>query len=466
MIFASPVFLFIYLPITLLLAWAARGHARNLVLFIASLLFYAWGEPLYVFLMLFSITLNYFLARGIERYRSAKNAARLLLGLSLCINLGMLLYFKYMNFFIFNANRWLHTELTLLSVTLPIGISFYTFQILSYVVDVYRGTVTAQRSYLNLATYITMFPQLIAGPIVRYSDIAQRLDTREITAEDRFVGCRRFCVGMAKKVLLSNNLSVLADEVFALDPHTLGAGVAWLGAVVYALQIYFDFSGYSDMAIGLGKMLGFDFLENFNYPYIARTVKDFWRRWHISLSSWFRDYVYIPLGGNRKGAARQYCNLLIVFVLCGLWHGAQWTFLVWGLYHGMFLVLERLKPVRHILKALPYGISMLYTWIVVTVGWVFFRAESMSAAVAYIKAMLGLNQTVLAPYLSISPLTVVVFIVAVLCSTPLLRWIKKQNFAQTYSAMLLSSGAAFAGLIVSALSLISGTSNPFIYFRF
>lgn len=466
MIFASPVFLFIYLPITLLLAWAARGHARNLVLFIASLLFYAWGEPLYVFLMLFSITLNYFLARGIERYRSAKNAARLLLGLSLCINLGMLLYFKYMNFFIFNANRWLHTELTLLSVTLPIGISFYTFQILSYVVDVYRGTVTAQRSYLNLATYITMFPQLIAGPIVRYSDIAQRLDTREITAADRFVGCRRFCVGMAKKVLLSNNLSVLADEVFALDPHTLGAGVAWLGAVVYALQIYFDFSGYSDMAIGLGKMLGFDFLENFNYPYIARTVKDFWRRWHISLSSWFRDYVYIPLGGSRKGAARQYCNLLIVFVLCGLWHGAQWTFLVWGLYHGMFLVLERLKPVRHILKALPYGISMLYTWIVVTVGWVFFRAESMSAAVAYIKAMLGLNQTVLAPYLSISPLTVVVLIVAVLCSTPLLQWIKKQNFAQTYSAMLLSSGAAFAGLIVSALSLISGTSNPFIYFRF
>lgn len=462
MIFASPIFLFAFLPFALLAAWLARGSARNWVLLLASLLFYAWGEPVYVLLMLFSIAVNYGLALAIE---TRPHMAKALLTAATVFNLGLLLYFKYANFFLANINRFLHTELSLLSVTLPIGISFYTFQVLSYVIDVYRGTVRAQHSPVKLATYITMFPQLIAGPIVRYTDIAQRLDEREITFEARFIGCRRFCIGLAKKVLLSNQMSIPADAIFAMDPAALSAGVAWLGAITYAMQIYFDFSGYSDMAIGLGKMLGFDFLENFNYPYIARSIQDFWRRWHISLSSWFRDYVYIPLGGSRRGQWRQYRNLLIVFTLCGLWHGAQWTFLAWGLYHGFFLVIERLKPVKRILNALPYGVSLLYTLVVVCIGWVFFRAETLSAACAYIGAMFGLGSGT-SGYFNFSLLTACLLVVCVLCSLPIIPWLKKRAFAQKYPALVGSCLFSFGLLTFSALALFSGTNNPFIYFRF
>lgn len=462
MIFASPIFLFAFLPFALLAAWLARGSARNWVLLLASLLFYAWGEPVYVLLMLLSIAVNYGLALAIE---ARPHMAKALLAVATVFNLGLLLYFKYANFFLANINRFLHTELSLLSVTLPIGISFYTFQVLSYVIDVYRGTVRAQHSPVKLATYITMFPQLIAGPIVRYTDIAQQLDEREITFEARFIGCRRFCIGLAKKVLLSNQMSIPADAIFAMNPASLSAGVAWLGAITYAMQIYFDFSGYSDMAIGLGKMLGFDFLENFNYPYIARSIQDFWRRWHISLSSWFRDYVYIPLGGSRRGQWRQYRNLLIVFTLCGLWHGAQWTFLAWGLYHGFFLVIERLKPVKRILNALPYGVSLLYTLAVVCIGWVFFRAETLSAAFAYIGAMFGFGSGT-AGYFNFSLLTACLLAVCAVCSLPIVPWLKKRAFAQKYPALVSSCLFSLGLLTFSALALFSGTNNPFIYFRF
>ena len=394
MVFSSPIFLFAFLPIVLALYFVVGRRFHNVLLIIASLLFYAWGETIYILIMVSSILLNYVLAIMIQKGHDSglDLRARTFLIIAVIANLCLLCYFKYANFlvdsldFILNAVRLNWLEVRLSPVHLPIGISFFTFHSLSYVIDVYRKVVTAQRNLVNMALYISFFPQLIAGPIIRYHDIAAQIENRNVTPDKFAYGIQRFIMGLGKKVLIANTLAMAADQVFAIPAAQLTTGLAWLGITCYTLQIYFDFSGYSDMAIGLGRMFGFEILENFNYPYISSSIREFWRRWHISLTNWFRDYLYIPLGGNRGTPARTYLNLLTVFFLCGLWHGASWTFVVWGLYHGAFLILERLKfgkllnsawsPVRH-----------LYTILVFMVGWVFFRSDTLPYALEFLKAM-------------------------------------------------------------------------------
>ncbi|MGB5708663.1 MAG: MBOAT family O-acyltransferase, partial [Arenicellales bacterium] len=344
MVFSSVLFLFLFLPVVLLLYWVIPNKWRNSFLLIVSLTFYAWGEGLFVGIMLLSIAMNYVFGLAIERGNA--RAGRLWVGIAVMANLALLGVFKYANFLVENINTLFSSTgiqlITIDQIHLPIGISFFTFQAMSYVIEVHRRVMPAQTNLLNLGLYIALFPQLIAGPIVRYHDIAAQLKTRFVNAGQVAYGIERFVIGLGKKVLIANPMGAVADEIFALPPDSITATVAWTAVACYSLQIYFDFSGYSDMAIGLGRMFGFKFLENFNYPYISQSIQEFWRRWHISLSNWFRDFLYLPLGGNRRGPGRTYFNLLIVFLLCGLWHGASWNFVVWGLLHGSFLVLERI----------------------------------------------------------------------------------------------------------------------------
>lgn len=460
MVFASPVFLFIFMPVTLVLYWLAPQRFRNALLLLASLLFYAWGEPVYVLLMLFSIVLNYLLSHAIENRRS-----RGLMFIAVGLNLGMLAVFKYANFIITSLNAAFRLNLPGAVLSLPVGISFYTFQILSYVIDVWRGNVPAQESIVKFGAYVTMFPQLIAGPIVRYADVAEQLENRSLSAENMAAGARRFCLGLAKKVMIANFMAEIADLAFELPASSMHWTAAWLGAAAYAFQIYFDFSGYSDMAIGLGGLLGFRFNENFDYPYISCSMREFWRRWHISLSSWFRDYLYIPLGGNRKGVARTYCNLLIVFALCGLWHGASWTFVVWGLYHGLFLVLERQRIVRHALEKLPGIVCWIYAMVAVGIGWVFFRAETLANAAAYLGAMFGGTGATTALEL-MKRRAVPAFVLGALYSFPILPWLKKTRLAQSSAGLLGGTLVCLVLLAICMVLLAGGTYNPFIYFRF
>ncbi|MGN0514346.1 MAG: MBOAT family O-acyltransferase [Lachnospiraceae bacterium] len=381
MVFSSAIFLFAFLPILLLVYFLIDRKLRNIVLLIASLVFYAWGEPKNVFLMLLSITVNYFLGLLIERF---EKGAKFFLVISIVYNLGMLFVFKYLNFTVDIINSVAKTSIDIAPIVLPIGISFFTFQIMSYVIDVYWHNVKAQKNIINLALYISLFPQLIAGPIVRYIDVNEQITERKTDWNKIYEGFLRFTIGFAKKILIADQLSTLADAVFAGNyPSILGH---WIGIIAYSLQIFFDFSGYSDMAIGLGKVFGFDFLENFNYPYISKSIKEFWRRWHISLSSWFRDYVYIPLGGSRKGKVRTYINLTIVFFLTGLWHGASYNFIVWGLFYVVFLIIERLGFDK-VLEKMPAVLQHIYALIIILIGWVFFRAENLTAALDYIKYM-------------------------------------------------------------------------------
>lgn len=377
MLFSSIIFLFQFLPLCLLLYFLAGKRLRNLLLLIASLVFYAWGESYYVLLMLVSILVNYICGLMIDRYRG-RQAARGFLIAAIAFNVLSISVFKYANFLVDNLNTVLSQigagPIELAPIHLPIGISFFTFQAMSYAVDVYRRDASVQRNPLNIGLYIALFPQLIAGPIIRYHDIAAQLIRRRVRLDDLSYGIERFVVGLGKKVLIANQVAIIADQVFSFPYETLTPGVAWLGVLCYTLQIYFDFSGYSDMAIGLGRMFGFHFLENFNYPYISRSIREFWRRWHISLSSWFRDYLYIPLGGNHKGPLRTYLNLLIVFFLCGLWHGAGWNFVIWGLLHGLFLVIERLG-FEKILNRCWSPLRYLYVMLVVCTGWVFFELK-------------------------------------------------------------------------------------------
>lgn len=387
MVFSSTVFLFAFLPVTLLGYYLIRRELRNAFLLVMSLLFYAAGEPRFVFVMMASIVANYLLGLLLWKSRTSKRFfRRILLLLTLVVNLGLLFYYKYYDFAISNFNRLLGSDLPLRHIALPIGISFFTFQGMSYVLDIYMGKAEVQKNPLNVALYIALFPQLIAGPIVRYSDVNKEIASRTENVDDFATGVQRFSVGLAKKVILSNNFALLADQAFGTAPDQLGVGLAWLGALAYTFQIYYDFSGYSDMAIGLGQMFGFHFRENFNYPYVSTDVSSFWRRWHISLSSWFRDYVYIPLGGNREGNV--YLHLLIVFFLTGLWHGASWNFIVWGMWHGFFLIMERILRNRNIaIFSMPTALKWVYTMLVVVIGWVFFRASDLAAAVAYVRCM-------------------------------------------------------------------------------
>ncbi len=494
MVFSSPVFLFAFLPLTLLVYFQARGELRNAILLLASLLFYAWGETFLVALMLLSIAVNW--AAGLRVARAQGPARRAWLVAGVAFNLGLLVAFKYADWLWSAGGAWLAelgwvahepprlgallpagTARALLAtpdggIRLPIGVSFFTFQAISYVVDVYRGDVEAQRNPGRFAVYLSLFPQLIAGPIVRYHDVARDIGRRVVTSSDFSLGARRFVVGLGKKVLIANHVARVADAAFAVPAGELTPALAWTGAVAYALQIYFDFSGYSDMAIGLGRMLGFRFLENFRYPYVAASITEFWRRWHISLSTWFRDYLYVPLGGNRGGAARTYRNLLVVFLLCGLWHGASVTFVVWGLFHGAFLVLER-AGFGAALARLPRAVRHAYVLLAVLVGWVFFRAEAPGDALAYLAAMAGLQAGDAAAHpvaLHADAPFVLTLLAGLVGSVPWLERARAWYAGSSAGLRAAAEVAALAGLaatlFLSTLELAAGAYDPFIYFRF
>jgi len=472
MLFNSAVFLFLFLPILLLLYYVIPKKLRNGLLFLASLFFYTWGEQELVIIMLLSTIIDFTAGILIEQGKK-----KLGLILSLTFNLGILAVFKYLDFFFENYNALLGGLgidsgylLELPGIALPIGISFYTFQTMSYTIDVYYGKVKASRNFIDFGAYVTMFPQLIAGPIVRYADISKQLKSRK-TSTDKFAeGVERFIIGLAKKMIFANTFGYIADGIFMHNPADLTTGAAWMGIIAYALQIYFDFSAYSDMAIGLGKMFGFDILENFNYPYISRSIKEFWRRWHISLSTWFRDYLYIPLGGNRKGTRRTYVNLFIVFFITGMWHGSSWNFILWGLFHGLFLVIERVGFDK-ILEKIWRPVQHLYALLIALIGWVFFRAEDLPQALDYLMSMVGINKGLLNADVYLDTEIILTFILGCILATPVYRKIREG--IEAYSTTRFGTAALliyylFLGLLlfVSIAIISSDTYSPFIYFRF
>ncbi len=500
MVFSSATFLFFYLPTVLTLYFLIPKRYRNLLLLVVSLTFYFWGENFLVWIIIFSTLVDYVCGlvmsgawRGgpvakLEPGGGRTSLQRGALIASICTNLAVLGFFKYFNFGMDNFNTlmgslgvgsWAIADA--IRVTLPLGVSFYTFQSMSYSIDVYRGEVKATRHLIDFAAFVTMFPQLVAGPIVRYRDVAAELVSRQITMGGFANGIERFVVGLAKKVLVANTVAVAADAIFALPATSLTAPVAWLGLIAYTLQIYFDFSGYSDMAIGLGLMFGFRFPENFDFPYISRSIQEFWRRWHISLSTWFRDYLYIPLGGSRSSAVKTYRNLWIVFLLCGLWHGASWSFVVWGGYHGLFLVLERAGWLPY-LRRLPSVAQHVYTLLVVMVGWVFFRADTLGHALSYLAAMVGLGGATdprLAPlgmYLQTDVALAV--IIGAIGSAPVVAAVGRRlagsielvEGPRAAVAELAVTTVRFASLaimfVLAAAGIAAGAYNPFIYFRF
>ena len=470
MVFSSVIFLFRFFPFFFLLYYLVPGRVKNLVLFLGSLFFYAWGEPVYVLLMLFSTMVDYTHGRLLERFRG-KAAAKGILLSSVIINLFVLCFFKYADFLVQTVNSLTGFSLPLLDLPLPIGISFYTFQTMSYTIDVYRGEAKVQRNLLDFGVFVTMFPQLIAGPIVKYRDVEERLHRRSVTLTDISAGLQRFCVGMAKKVLLANNMGELWTFVSAKDFGELGMLTAWLGIIAFGFQIYFDFSGYSDMAIGMGRMLGFGFPENFNYPYISASVTEFWRRWHISLGSWFREYVYIPLGGNRKGLPRQLFNILVVWMLTGIWHGAGWNFLLWGLWFALALMLEKLF-LGKVLAWLPRAAGILYTLCVSIGGWVLFALETPEGILGYFKAMAGMAGGVLdSTFLYLGRQNAALLLIAVAASTPLPHMLgEKLKNSRTGAGMALYSlGGKIipaALLLLSIAGIVEASYNPFLYFRF
>ncbi len=464
MVFSSMVFLCIFLPVVFLLHLLLPGiRAKNGMLLLASLIFYAYGEPVYVILMIASAFVNYLSALLIGRKPTGKKAV---MAVNVILNLGVLVLFKYTGFLAESVNTILGTAIPVPSIRLPIGISFFTFQAMSYVIDVYRGVTGAQKNFGKVLLYISFFPQLIAGPIVKYHDIAQEIENRTQTVDGVTDGIRRFIVGLSKKVLISNTVGLVADTLFAADVSGLNAAAAWIGAVSYMLQIYFDFSGYSDMAIGLGEMFGFHFKENFNYPYISGSIREFWRRWHMSLSGWFQEYLYIPLGGSRKGKIRTVINKFIVFLCTGIWHGANVTFLFWGLYHGCFLMLEEIVPaIREQGGKVKSFFQHIYTLLVVLIGFVFFRADSMHQGAAWIKTMFtgfGSNTAAMSLALEqLTPLYLVTVAVGIVACCPVKMLVKK---GRAYEAV--TAAGSLVLLLLCMLSLASGTYNPFIYFRF
>lgn len=483
MVFSSPLFLFLFLPAVLAATFAVRRlENKNAVLLLASLVFYAWGEVLFLFLLLASTGINYALGKRVGPETPAAVRKRSLV-LALILNLGLLAFFKYANFVTANLNTALEMlslgSITESKIPLPIGISFFTFHALSYIFDIYYGKARAAEKVSDVALYIFFFPQLVAGPILRWNAIAPQLAARSVTLDDFGEGVRRFITGLAKKMIIANAVAVPADQIFGLPASELTPAVAWWGLLCYSLQIYFDFSGYSDMAVGLGKMFGFKFLENFNFPYIARSIQDFWRRWHISLSSWFRDYLYIPLGGNRLGENRTYLNLLTVFLLCGLWHGASWTFVLWGLYHGLFLILERTRFGDWLIR-LPAPVQHVYTILAFMFGWVLFRADTLPHALGYYAALLGAEPTALPQPLGryTGREAVTAAMLGITFSAPLVAWFyaacQRWSAAWTVKvrtplnavAVSLEALLYLALLLVCSAWLAGGTYNPFIYFRF
>lgn len=463
------VFLFAYLPAVLAVYYIVPKRFKNLFLFIASLFFYAWGEPKYVWLMIASITAAYVTGLFADKEKYGKKKALIATVAAVVWNIALLLYFKYSDFFVINANSLFSMQMKLPGLALPIGISFYSFQSLSYVIDVYRGEVKPQRNFITLGTYVALFPQLIAGPIVRYKDIETQLQTRTTDIIKFASGVKRFAVGLAKKAILANGIYALFEEISNAPQSALSVGAVWLSAAAFTFQIYFDFSGYSDMAIGLGKMLGFEFLENFDHPYISRSVTEFWRRWHISLSSWFRDYVYIPLGGNRKGKARQCLNIMIVWFLTGFWHGANWNFALWGVYFGVLLIVEKFL-LKKTLDKLPKAVTHIYALFIIVIGWGIFAYEDSAALAANFKNMFGLgglalwNEQTTMWLMQYLPMLVILVIGSTPVITQLGRMLNEK--CQKLYQLALEPAAAALMLFASAAYLSSGAFNPFMYFRF
>lgn len=470
MVFSSVVFLFRFLPLVLLFYFAAPKCARNFILFVFSLLFYAWGEPVYVVLMLFSTLVDYTHGLLVYKYKTEgrMNAAKAALISSVVINLALLCFFKYSGFLVQNVNALFGMTSTYKGVALPIGISFYTFQTMSYTIDVYTGAAEPQKNIISFGAYVALFPQLIAGPIVQYKTIAEQLERPEINSDMFSSGIMRFVSGLGKKVLLANTAGEIFDTLTSSGVGGLSALGAWLAIIAYTFQIYFDFSGYSDMAIGLGRIFGFKFLENFNYPYMSKSITEFWRRWHISLGSWFRDYVYIPLGGNRTTKLGHIRNILVVWLLTGIWHGANWNFVFWGLYYGLLLLIEKFFLAKYLKKA-PAVVGHLYTLAAVVFGWVLFVFESPHDIVAFVAAMFGANgawdRSALYLFANNLPL-LIIFAVA---STDVVTKLAKRFFEQSSRPVLSAVGRiAYIAVffVISTAFLVNSTYNPFLYFRF
>lgn len=468
MVFSSIVFLFTFLPITLILYYISPRKMKNIVLLLISLIFYAWGEPVYVFLMMFTTVFDYLIGLLINKYRRNKIKSKRIFIFAVLVNLGILGFFKYYGFVIENINIVFSLNIGYNQLPLPIGISFYTFQTLSYVIDVYLDKVKVQKSLISFGLYVTMFPQLVAGPIVRYTDIDYQLKHRTHSMNKFGEGVDRFIQGLSKKVLLANNIGMIFTSIQQYDASEISVLTAWLAIAAYTLQLYFDFSGYSDMAIGLGKMLGFDFIENFNYPYISKSVTEFWRRWHISLGSWFREYVYIPLGGNRCSTIFQLRNLCIVWFLTGLWHGADWNFILWGLYYGLILIIEKFL-LKDILERMPSFIQHIYTMVLVMIGWTFFGIESIQKSLEYIKVMFFLNgnKIIDSTFIYYLHTNLILLIILILCSTPIVNKVFKKIIQNgRMEGITLAVTVQFVLLFLSIAYLVNETYNPFLYFRF
>lgn len=469
MVFSSLIFLFAFLLVTLALYFAVPFKYRNFVLFAVSLLFYGWGEPKYILIMFVSILSAYLFGFFIEKYREInKRKAKFFLAASIVINLSFLLFFKYANFAIENISLIpLFSQLKAISnLTLPIGISFYTFQIMSYSIDVYRGDAKAQKNFISFGAYVVLFPQLIAGPIVRYRDIADMLTQRKETISKFASGATRFCAGLAKKILLADSAAAVVESyrlANEFEPSVLGA---WTVVIAYTFQIYFDFSGYSDMAIGLGSMFGFKFLENFNYPYVSRSITEFWRRWHISLSTWFKEYVYIPLGGNRKGLLKQYRNIAVVWLLTGFWHGAAWNFILWGVYFGVILIIEKTFLLR-ILEKMPRAVGHIYSILLVMFGWLIFSASDLPEIWTYLKMMCGSGVKFTTTIVSYDCLRLIpMFAVCAVASTPLMKNVYNRILEKFKIAAYLNPVLAGGSLVLCTAYMVDSTFSPFLYYIF
>ncbi|WP_256761674.1 MBOAT family protein [Cohnella sp. WQ 127256] len=465
MVFSSLLFLFLFLPAVLLLYYCSPWRIKNLILFLASLVFYAWGEPVYIVIMLISTVTDFIFGLLLSNSKRSPVWRKTIVVSSVIVNLGLLSYFKYADFLINNVNELLGTQIPLTELALPIGISFYTFQSMSYIIDVYRGTAKAQRNWIDFGTFVALFPQLVAGPIVQYNTIAEQLRKRSVSIEMFAEGVRRFIIGLAKKVLLANNIGLLWDTISSSDAGSLPVLTAWLGIIAFAFQIYFDFSGYSDMAIGLGLMFGFRFNENFNKPYTAQSITDFWRRWHISLSSWFRDYVYIPLGGNRRGLGIQLRNILIVWLLTGIWHGASWNFLLWGLYFGVILIFEKWWGLK-LLGQSPRWVRHVYALILILIGWVLFAFDELPKVGHYLQAMVGFTgQPLWDSNTMYFTYTNAILLVVLIIASVSRKKLSTTNNNEGKSSLL---NVAWCGILffLSVSYLVDATFNPFLYFRF
>ena len=467
MLFSSQVFLYFFLPITLIVYYLSPKRFRNFILLIASLIFYAWGEPIYILIMLFSTVFDYINGLLIDKFqkKNQHKYAKIVLIVSVVGNLAILGFFKYSDFLISNINSLFNSNISLLAIALPIGISFYTFQTMSYTIDVYKQNVKAQKNFISFATYVTLFPQLIAGPIVKYRDVSESLENRKENITDFSEGIKRFIIGLFKKVMIANNAGFIWESIHSLPYSEISLSLAWIGAICYSLQIYYDFSAYSDMAIGLGKMFGFHFLENFNYPYIAKSITDFWRRWHISLSSWFKEYVYISLGGSRKTIARTVINLLIVWFLTGLWHGASWNFVVWGLYFGVLLIIEKFV-LKKVLDKMPSFIRHLYTLFFVIISWVIFACPTLEDGLNYISIMFNFNNEIISTEsIYLISTHFVLFIIAIIGCTPIFKKIK-EKLKNNKLFMIIEIIICLILFFISLSFLVGSTYNPFLYFRF